>query len=444
MLTEALWLPDQHKENSIYIFPTAGTIADLVQERVDEPINNDPYLSSIIGRGVKMMDKQTDKMGMKRLGKGFIYFRGANKPTQITSISGDCIFVDELDRMPPENIPYFDKRMEHSDRKWERWASTPTIPNFGIDKKFRESDQHHCYVKCECGEWQTLTFWDNVDQDNELLVCKKCRKEIVPWHLDLEWRPHKPENEIRGYFINQLYSPRLNIKKVVEESRKTAEWEVQQFYNQVLGLAYEPKGAKITEADLDACIRKYIIPMKTQESFMGVDVGRVLHVIIRDKTKVLYIGEHKEFEELDKLMAEYNIKKVVIDALPETRKVQEFINKFPGRAHLCYYSGLKEIKEHEWFKLDGQKVNTDRTLSLDISTNEIKQQDIELPQNLGDYPDFKNHCKNLIRVVSETKAGNKVAEYVKTGEDHYRHSFNYATIARHIFDKNVEPEIFVF
>lgn len=34
LVTEALWLPDQFKENAIYLFPTSGTLSDLVQERV--------------------------------------------------------------------------------------------------------------------------------------------------------------------------------------------------------------------------------------------------------------------------------------------------------------------------------------------------------------------------------------------------------------------------
>ena len=128
MITEALWLPDQYRENSLYLFPTSGTMSDLVQERIDDPINQNHYLSRVSGRAKKIMGKQADKMGLKRMSKGFCYFRGANSPTQITSVSADIVFVDELDRMMQENIPYFKKRTAHSNRSWIRWASTPTIP----------------------------------------------------------------------------------------------------------------------------------------------------------------------------------------------------------------------------------------------------------------------------------------------------------------------------
>ena len=71
-LTEALWLPDQFRENSIYFFPTTSTISDLVQERVDEPINNNRYLMEVSGRAKKLLGKQADKVGLKRMSKGFV------------------------------------------------------------------------------------------------------------------------------------------------------------------------------------------------------------------------------------------------------------------------------------------------------------------------------------------------------------------------------------
>jgi hypothetical protein len=440
-LTEALWLPDQFKENSLYFLPTSGTVSDMVQERVDEPINNSEYLKGVSGRVKKLLGKQADKIGLKRMSKGFAYFRGSNNPNQITSISGDVFFADEVDRMIIENVPYFDKRLEHSKRKWQRWGSTPTIPNFGIHRLYLKSDQHEYHVKCNhCGKVQLLSFNDNVDKENEIIICSSCKKQIIPWQLKGEWIARDPSSEIRGYHISQLYSPRLGVKKMIVESEKTSEWEIQQFYNQNLGLPYEPKGSKVTDEDLSACKRDYIAPLKTKESFMGVDVGVYLHVIIRDMNRILCIKKVKDFEELDTLIVDFNCKIIVIDALPETRKAQELARRFKGRTFLCYYTGLKEVKEGEWFKKESEKVNTDRTISLDNSLNEIKKQLIELPKNLDDYLEFKEQLKALVRVISEVK-GNKVASYVETGPDHYGHAFNYSNLAKEIFKKKVIPEV---
>ena len=463
-LSEACWLPDQFKENSLYLMPTSGNVNDIVQERVDEPINNSRYLSSVTGRAGKIMGKQADKTGLKRFNKGFIYFRGSNKPTQITSVPADAIYVDELDRMEPRYVPYFTKRLGHSKRKWERWFSTPTVPNFGINERFLKTDQLNWYVKCyHCGVHQIMDFWENIeftmkgeDVDKSRIFCKKCKKDFLPYKCDGKWIPHNKDASIRGYFINQLYSPHFDLNAAIIESQTTAEYKVMQFYNQTLGLPYEPKGSKITEEILSACIRDYIIPLTAEDIAMGVDVGKNLHVITRDKNRILDIQELKYFtiaesnekagrqeDSIEYWIRAKNPKKVIVDALPETRAVQSLINMFPGRIYMCYYSGMNEVKEGEaWYKVDGYKVNTDRTMSLDESLGEIYKQRIQLPRNLSDYSVFKSHFKNLVRIIKENDKGDKKVEYQRLGDDHYAHANNYAKMAADMLTRIVESEIF--
>lgn len=452
MITESMWLPDQHNANSIYIFPTGGTMSDLVQERIDEPINNSKYLRRVSGRAKRMFGKHADKIGLKRMSKGFIYFRGSGSPTQITSVPGDAIFVDEVDRMIQENIPYFDKRLEHSKLKWQRWASTPTLPNFGIHKRFLLTDQLHFYLKCpKCGTWQILDFFENVifemKSDHECdwakLVCHSCKEEIVPWECEGEWKAHNPSSGKRGYFVSKLYSPFMDIKKVVESSVKTAEWEKMQFYNQDLGLPYAPEGGVIDINIINACRREYMLGERTGTNYMGIDVGLYLHVIIQNKDgQIVEITKVKAFEDLDKLMNEFNIKSAVIDALPETREAQKFAQRFKGRVYLCYYSKLAEPKPDEWFQANAydMKVNTRRTLSLDNWSNRFRQQDIQLPKNISEHSEFIEHMGMLTRVIEENRAGDLVAKYVKTGPDHYYHAGNYSNIAKAINDSVAEPD----
>jgi len=443
LLTEALWIPDQFRENSLYMFPTSGTVADLVQERLDEPINNSKYLSAVSGRAKKIMKKQADKVGLKRMSKGFIYFRGSNKPTQITSVSADAVFVDELDRMMIESIPYFKKRMMHSKRKWIRYGSTPTIPNFGIDIKFNESDQHYLHLKCNhCNEWQVLDFWENIDKIKKIIHCSRCKKEIVPYTCQLQWVAKYPDKNKRGYFISQLYSPLLDLNDIIEESEREAEWEIMQFMNQSLGLTYEPKGGKITEKDLDACKRDYNIPALNDYSFMGIDVGKAFHIVIVDEKKLLFTGEVRTVDELVGLAEQYKSKCAVIDGNPEGRAAEEFCKRAQGNNFMCWYVDTSGFSKGQWFKIEELKVTTGRTMSLDKSTNMIKKQKIEIPKNIDIYIDFKEQMKNLTRVQNENKSGDIVAQYLKTGADHYRHAFNYANLAREIHSNVGVPEIF--
>lgn len=456
MITEAMWLPDQFKENSIYLFPTSSTISDLVQERIDEPINNNEYLTRVSGRAKKIMGKQADKIGLKRMSNGFIYFRGSNKPTQITSIAGDIIFVDELDRMLLESVPYFSKRLAHSKRKWERWASTPTLPNFGIHKRFLVTDQHHWFVKCNhCDEEQEVDFFDNVlfemknmdECEWAKIICRSCKEEIVPFKLKGRWIPQNPDSGKRGYFMSKMYSPYLAIKEMVEASQKASEFEVQQFYNQDLGVPYEPKGGKLTDDVLDASVKEYKWNDVSGNNYMGIDVGLNLHYIIQNDENIVEIGSCKSFADLDAKMVTYDIKKCVIDALPETRKSQEFADRFRGRVALCYYTGLKEVKRDEWFIVDKdnpQKLNTNRTMSLDMFTGRIRRQQIGIPKHWRDIPEFKEHMQGLTRMLVEKKDGSEEAQYVKTGADHLYHAGNYSNLARAVFNNTTEPEVWTF
>ena len=479
LVTEAIWLADQFKENALYLFPTSGTMSELVQERVDEPINNNQYLLGVVGR-VKRMFKHADKTSLKRMSRGFVYFRGSNKPTQITSVAADAIFVDELDRMEQESVPYFEKRMEHSLRKWQRWASTPTIPGFGIHKLFLESDQHEYFVRCNhCSELQNLTFQENIvysmkgeQVEKADVICKKCRRVIVPYKLEGIWVPKERASNVRGYFISQLYSPRMEPIKLVRASLRPAEFEVQQFYNQNLGLPYEAKGARLTEDTIKSCIRNYTLPMvpriknsddewEKEDEVIGVDVGRVLHVITRTAEKITDIRTIQHFfhddgsDNLEDYINARDAKKIVVDAMPETRQVQKLIGKFPGRVYMCRYTRVQDIMSEtqqeddeeddgdsqRYYRIKESEVQTDRTISLDIMYSKLFKQKIQLPKNIDGYQEYKDHLKALVRYQEKAKDGNYKVEYKEVSADHYAHAQNYADIAMHLFDYDFIPSV---
>jgi len=75
--------------------------------------------------------------------------------------------------------------MSHSEYK-EVWKlSNPTLPDYGIDKAFQETDQRHWLLKCEsCGESTCLedTFPDCLleIEGRVILACIKCKAELNP------------------------------------------------------------------------------------------------------------------------------------------------------------------------------------------------------------------------------------------------------------------------
>lgn len=454
-ISEALWLADVYKENSGYFFPTSGAVSDLVQERVDDPINNNAYLNSVSGRAKRLMGKQADKIGLKRMSKGFVYFRGAQNPRQITSVPIDTLFIDEVDLIDEKMIPYLNKRLQASSRKWQRWFSTPTIPKFGIHALYESSDKHEWHVTCtHCKKEQILTFDDNIDKENKTIICKECKEILIPWECDgrwidkdgVEWSEDKV-SDVRGFHLCQIYSPTFDVKLAIIESEKNSEWEIQQFHNQTLGEPYEPKGARITEEDINNCIKDYNMPFNIDKpKFMGVDVGKKLHYVIRTEDRIVEAGDCVNFTGVDSIEEKINnfkVKGVVIDALPETRKAQELANTFKRRVKLCYYTGLVEMKEAgKYWKVDKDKVNTDRTVSLDMTFAEIKKAEIEMPKNINSCKDFRSHMKSTTRIIREDKKGALKAEYVKTSDDHLLHASNYAKLATNIFNV-ATPEVFI-
>lgn len=450
MITESLWLCDQGYYNSLYFFPTTSAIGDMVQERVDQPLNSSSYLMEVNRGSKESLGKRVDKVGLKKMSRGFIYFRGSNSYTQITSVAGDAIFIDELDRMTQENVPYFEKRLAHSKLKWKRWCSTPTYPDFGIDKKYKESDQREYFVKCNhCQEQQTLDFFENVDKEKECIICKFCKKELVVWELEGEWIAQRPEmsNILHGYYISPLLSPMVDIRKMIQQSNKSTDSDVQQFYNQTLGLAYEPKGERITSSIITNCIFPYKMPVQDEKesAYLGVDVGKVLHYVIRTKDRVLDCGSVPDFfgaeKSLEYLINRFRIKGIVIDALPETRKVQELIKKYKGMTKMCFYTGGVPKDGNKYWKIDKDTITTDRTISLDSMVAEYRDKLIKVPENIVSQVEFMAHMASSIRVIREDKKGNKRAEWVETTADHLFHASNYAKMAKEIGFID-EPDIF--
>ena len=449
LVSEALWLADCFPENALFIQPAFAQLSDFVQERVDQPLNSSPYLRQVMTKNKDAMRKVADKIGMKKMSKGFVYFRGANNETQIISVSADAIFVDELDRMEQSHIAFFDKRLEHSQRRWKRWVSTPTIPDYGIHKKYLESDQHEYHLECNsCHLLQVLNFDENVDKNRRILMCKGCKQEMITWQSKGHWISKAPNRTIRGYFINQLYSPSLNVDELVEQSERGAEYELQQFVNQVLGLPYVQKGARMDESMLRACVtKKFTSPCYEEWNYFGVDVGKVLHIIIRSKERILDITTAKDFfgatDSLESLIRRWQPKKVVVDAMPETHEVEKLSKMFKDKVYLCYYSGMTEPTAEQWFKVsDDHKINANRLLGIDHVFDEIRSQKVKLPRNLDDYTEYKKHMKSTVRIITVDSKGNMRPQYREVGADHFLHASVYSFIAKSIFVP-ATPEVFL-
>jgi hypothetical protein len=238
-------------------------------------------------------------------------------------------------------------------------------------------------------------------------------------------------------------SPRKTLTEIITALQEIDESDRQQAYNKKVGLPYKSSFAlSLTESILNGCRREYLHGRITSGAWCGVDVGYVMHVVIRDKTtrEQLYAGTVATFEEVSNLMRIYAVSVCVIDALPETHKVREFQAAHPrGKVWLAYYSSESGTENQSFAVWNGKesKVDIDRTRALDdmlskfvaASNNVQGVPHNTIPTNAKDIRDYyRQMCAPERQLVKNSK-GNQVAVYVESEADHYAHAENYCNAA---------------
>ena len=418
----------------MYFFPTDTDVTDFSKGRAKPLIESNPY-------SIASCMEDTDSVGIKKVAKAFIYFRGMKSRVAVKSVPADMVVFDELDEAPPESVDMARKRMSHSKFQYEIALSNPTIPNYGIDAEFQKSDQHYWLMKCpHCGEWNNVVeqFPDCIQKgaNGMYISCRKCGLELDRNNGD--WVPKYPSRtEVRGYQYSQLIAPFIKINSLWSEYQAAIQkGRLQVFHNLTLGLAYVSAKEKLTkEQVLELCDPRFPDdPWDLPGSvFMGIDQGRDLHVVFkkRCKDKVLtWFVIEKDFEALDKYMKK--VARCVIDALPETRKAREFALRHPGQVYLNFYVE-KQKGEVKW---DDEEFicQENRTESMDASHAGYHSKKNVLPPRSPEAEEFAEHCSNVAKKLDEDEeTGSKRYIWVKLGEDHFRHADNYACIAAAAF-----------
>lgn len=423
---------DKYPKGCIYFFPTETDVEDFSRGRVAPIIEYNPLIASVI--------KDTDTVGMKRVGKRFIYLRGMKSKSRVKSVPSDKNIYDELDEMDPEMVEMAHERLGDSTFKHKEFLSNPTFPEYGIDKEFLASDQKHWVLKCpHCGEYNCLeeTFPKCLlpQGDEVILACKKCRKELDK--CAGEWVARYPKNkEVSGYQYSQLFSKNVSPKEIYLKYKKALkEGKIATFTRLVLGLAYVSAKDRLTKEQV-LKLRSSEFPKNfwelTSPLYMGVDQGKDLHVVFKRRWHDLlltYPVIEVEFEDLDKYIKR-GVMRCVIDALPETRKAKELSKRFPGKVYLNYYTDQKTA--YNWkedFTIDEYIVLENRTDSMDASHELLLNAEVMLPFT-NESEQYAIHCYNTAKKEEENKeTGKRRNVWVKLGPDHFRHADNYANIA---------------
>lgn len=421
----------------LYLFPSKSDVTEFSKGRIDPLVDDNP---DTIGRWLK----DTDAANIKQIWNCFLYFRGMRSRVGLKSVPVDFIVFDELDEAPQNAVDMAMERMGHSEFKEVLKLSNPTLPDYGIDKAFQETDQQYWLLKCEkCGAYTCMEdgFPTNCRDEVKCLLeidgrviraCQKCQAELNP--SVGEWVAKRPAiTDKRGYHYSQLFSHFVDPADILHQFRTTN--NLTDFYNLKIGIAYVEAANRLSIQEiLSLCGHDGITSSDPGPCSMGVDQGKDLHVVIGKRLpsragKILHLNIYKDWEELDRLMKAFNVTRCVVDALPETRNAREFAKRNKDKVFLNFYQEHQKGR-YAWNERD-LTVSCNRTESLDASHNEIMNGKLVLPRESEIVREFAQHLHNIAkRLEEDEETGSKRYVYVKLGPDHFRHALNYEAMAR--------------
>lgn len=454
LINTALWCADSgqgDRGNVLYVMPTQTQMDDFSQARFDKAIGESPYLQG------RLFPPPPGRQGparqrLKKVGQGYVYFRGADSRRQLTSVDADVVVLDEYDLMGEGVLELAQKRLASSRLGWLRVASTPRLPEAGINELFLHSDQRYYFLKCPgCGLDQRLEWEENVDRKRGQLVCRRrrCRRPMDLWAPG-RWQPAAPgNNRIHGYHLNRLYSPLANIRQMIEDSEATTPSAMQDFQNSVLGETFVPPGGGASIDVLDRCREDYSLDEYAgQVCDMGVDVGTKLHVVVRESVnreddgstpRLWFTGELDSFDELGALLRRFNVRRCVIDSQPEAHLVRQFASGQGSKVWLARYDRHEPGHDREWAKGDDPNIyHVNRLEALDEMYQRFHEGRASLPaaarhlggrvkDGLGEY------YRELLapkRTLEQDSQGNWIPRWVDNGKaDHYAHAEVYCMLA---------------
>jgi hypothetical protein len=462
-VTDAIWSADQRGANIMSLYPTDKIASRFSVRRIGQAIEASEYIERLMGN--------TDQVGLKEVaGKYWYIVAGGVRPDgrapNLKEAQIDSLIFDELDELDPRVPAIALRRTRHSELAWRRYLSTPTNVGYGIHAAIADTDQRRWHIKCShCNDWQLLdpfvSLITEVDEDGRptawhknrlgepVVLCTKCGKELDRQDTG-EWIPTYDDRDQHGYTLNGLLNSYITLEELVTAGQADSETDLKEWMNQDMGLPYTPRSSGFDSEMMDNCLSRYTMPNEGQQAVMGVDPGKVLHVIIRKslwdeglgllRRRALFIGHVKTYSGLDELVKKYGVRMCVIDVGHDPTAVTDFAKRFPGRVRTARYPGGKggAFEGTQVYKErpdDEFEYRVDRLKSLDRLKTYYRSRIIENPASIKTHPDFYPHFGSMVRVTERSAIGEMTAVWRDYGRpDHFVHTDNYCNLAQDMID----------
>ena len=424
----------------LYLFPTNDDVNDFSKSRFKPLIQAN---RNAIGKHVK----DTDTASLKKVNDAFLYLRGARlsqaiegdhkESTKLRSIPVDSVVFDEFDLMEDDVEAKAEGRMGHSKIQEKHFLSNPTIPDFGIDVKFQESDQRHWHRKCECKEFTCaeLEFPNcvKIKDGKGYIACKRCGKSlgIFPG----EWVAKYPDRRIVGRRWSKLTSIFHDPADILEKFNNPPRGNLGDVYRLDLGLPYIATEDRLRKQDVFQCCGDRI-PMDSHEGpcAMGVDVGKIKHVVIggrvgRENFQIFRSIRLSSWNDIHDIARKFHVKRAVVDIRPYEDAARQFQQNEPYKVWLCEYSESTPAGWSYNEKTGVVKVN--RTEIFDATHRMVTEQGVlSIPRICPETEEFaKQLCATAKVLEINKKTKQSVYRYKKLGDEHYRNALNYFYLA---------------
>lgn len=434
----------------LYLFPTNDDVLDFSKSRFNTLIRQNP---DSIGKYVKTGLKGTDAAQLKRVGNSYLYFRGATlgrstgedasykESSKLRGIPVDKIVYDEWDLMDENVRKKAVGRMGHSKIKEERFLSNPTVPGVGIHALFSVSNQSYWHRKCDCisGDLTAYTCAElgfpecvkKFPDGRGYIACKHCGKPlgIYPGL----WIPKYRDRNIIGRNWSQLSSAFNDPAEILEEFINPTDGNYGDVYRLRLGLPYISKEEQLRKIDVYRCCKNEIMPGSDNgPCAMGVDVGKIKHIVIGSRTgrntyEILKVARVSKWSDIHDLAKRYGVRSAVIDIRPYEDEAREFQKAEPYLIYLCEYdyNTARDVAYNEKTKI----VKVNRTQIFDASHRVISEEQVVLPRRCEEVEEFAAQLCNAYKIQETNKrTGTSVFRY-KGRNEHYRNSLNYFLLA---------------
>ncbi len=443
----------KYKLGVAHIFPTNDEVGEFSKSRFKPLIAAN---KTFIGKFVKNVSGGTDTTSLKRIRDAFLYLRGARLSQKVgetdestssktAGFSVDKVVFDEVDYMDTDVIEKYKGRMGESPHKEEVYLGNPSHEDFGIHLIFQQSDQRYWHRRCGCGHWtcaeKSFPSCVKIRKDGTGYIgCDKCGKEIPMWagKGSAEWVPEFPEKSkyMHGYMGSQLMSPRCDPAEILEDFVNPPFGNLADVYRLRLGRPYSNRDEKLRKSEVLACCGPDSPAHKHNgPCAMGVDVGKIKHVVIgvktgNDRYEVIRTCKVGTFKEVSDLAKRYNVKSDVVDIRPYEDEAREYQKNSRHKTFLCEYSDTQMTGAT--FNDNTGVVRAHRTGIFDQTHRLLSQGDISIPYQCPETEEFARQCCNCAKFEEKDKRRNIVVyRYRATGDrqEHFRNALNYFVLA---------------